>query len=590
VTIGLLPANPKPIPLSASFSYQQSTQVADNMGLEATTVGNEVYYSASPFENATGTTVSLLNTAVSGNTGLSSSGTSTIQYSIEPISDVVASLASSTTGSIIITQRALFTNATVPTATLNQDTITGIYFKPGGYGSWADMDGETSTAYPWVTDPDAFLSDNGQLVYLVNSRGDPVYLCDPTGQLVKSSGSAVPCFAPKYATFQALLTDAGRLIENGVITNSTNNPILAIAQDGTNFTLSAPIDWPDATATSMEVRICLMTTASVTPNALTLNDTRLIHQLTQAEMQAYTPDRVCYSDSTSDVNFQSAFPSESDRPDLYTSGSFQNANGNLIYLANASGLLLTSSGAIATDMTQLVTTVQPLYKLCQDWFKADFFLAGYEDNPYWQYLVIRDVLDPTSHEWSTQAQVFRKVKSAAGTQMLLTPVAQPYVIPMQGWGYELQGNSFLPTQLEYFQYFEGQLSMILAANAAYDKSAQPTVDVSNRQYGISFSSQFDSFKDPVTAQQVSIFDTTHTCRAGFPSFLTADYTVNSKRNFASNGDNTSSIVSITEVGVFNQANQMIAYGTFPPIIYDSARHHLSLNLFIKKGLFSPLSS
>ena len=49
-----------------------------------------------------------------------------------------------------------------------------------------------------------------------------------------------------------------------------------------------------------------------------------------------------------------------------------------------------------------------------------------------------------------------------------------------------------------------------------------------------------------------------------------------------NSSNT--ISKVTEVGLYNSSRDMVAYGTFPPIIYDSTKYHLSFNILAKKGL------
>jgi hypothetical protein len=53
----------------------------------------------------------------------------------------------------------------------------------------------------------------------------------------------------------------------------------------------------------------------------------------------------------------------------------------------------------------------------------------------------------------------------------------------------------------------------------------------------------------------------------------------------------SAVVSITELGLFNGEDppQMIAYATFPPIIYDSLKHHASFNMFITGTVLDTIS-
>jgi hypothetical protein len=96
------------------------------------------------------------------------------------------------------------------------------------------------------------------------------------------------------------------------------------------------------------------------------------------------------------------------------------------------------------------------------------------------------------------------------------------------------------------------------------------------KYGISFTSHFEP----------SLFSHTEINHNTVSGTLISSYYVNTTQNFADRQDHKSPIVAITELGVFNTDDQMVAYGVFPPIIYDSSRHHLSLNLFIKQGEFT----
>ena len=44
---------------------------------------------------------------------------------------------------------------------------------------------------------------------------------------------------------------------------------------------------------------------------------------------------------------------------------------------------------------------------------------------------------------------------------------------------------------------------------------------------------------------------------------------------------SSTVEGISEVGLFNKDDVMVAYGTFPPVVYDQSKFHLSLNLLIQ---------
>jgi len=49
-------------------------------------------------------------------------------------------------------------------------------------------------------------------------------------------------------------------------------------------------------------------------------------------------------------------------------------------------------------------------------------------------------------------------------------------------------------------------------------------------------------------------------------------------------NSSNSISKVSEVGLYNSNRDLVAYGTFPPIIYDSTKYHLSFNILAKKGI------
>jgi hypothetical protein len=63
------------------------------------------------------------------------------------------------------------------------------------------------------------------------------------------------------------------------------------------------------------------------------------------------------------------------------------------------------------------------------------------------------------------------------------------------------------------------------------------------------------------------------------------YIVNTTKNFADPLDLNSQIVSITEAGIYNTENKLIAYAYFPPLIYDSYINHLAINWYISNTYF-----
>lgn len=65
--------------------------------------------------------------------------------------------------------------------------------------------------------------------------------------------------------------------------------------------------------------------------------------------------------------------------------------------------------------------------------------------------------------------------------------------------------------------------------------------------------------------------------------INCSYTTNSIRSLnASAVRDISPVVGITEVALFNALGKMVAYGSFPPIIYDTEKYHVTFNCLLQK--------
>ena len=524
------------------------------------------------------------------------------------------------TGTIAMALQPTYGSSTLPPPTtpyaINNDA-TGIYIPDGGYGTWMGYSSITDPL-PWLGDASAFHPNP-----LVNINGTPVYLCNADGTFrTTTSGDPIPMQAPIYFTFQELITNFGREINLGGCKGkwaptATGSPAVPVYPVGTfivndyflitqtaaisalTFTRgdwliwdgSQWIDTPSTaitvikvdttnniiyfskplSTTSKHLRLHMLTIASFKPVTTDPNSSLRIHSLLQAQINKYTPDRVYYATS--------AYPSYSSRPDLYLNSQYTNSNDAAIYYCDASGNYVDNT--LITNTTILIGRAQPpmpKYRLCQDWYMEEQYLADHENNPYWQFIIIKDSFDVKSKTWAQTATVSHRRKSSTGTQLVFQEITDGsnYLIAQTGLKYATELSSFIVAPAPYIDYVKGIVTLLMGVNPAY--AAPPTIiEADFEQYGIEFISNVEmSTVSSVTDINHSLINTT----------FTSNYQVNTTQNFANTQDKKSSIVAITEMGVFNTDNNLIAYATFPPIIYNSAKHHLSLNLFIKQGQFS----
>ncbi|MCA1806681.1 MAG: hypothetical protein LC687_02290, partial [Actinobacteria bacterium] len=295
----------------------------------------------------------------------------------------------------------------------------------------------------------------------------------------------------------------------------------------------------------------------------------------------YEPDRVYYGDS--------AYPSQLQNPELYQGGLFTNRNGAPVFRVNSSGEYVDRTNNVTLTLIDRTRTSQPLYYLCQDWFQREYYVEGDEDNPYWQYIIFEDFLDDRSKEWQQRYRTYRRVKGEAGQEMSLReiPDEEAYVTLFPGLEYSRDGESMIVRQTDYIQYRRGRIATVMVSNPEYSLEKNPNVDRDNAQYGLNYESVFHEAVNR-EGEPIDMFNMDEVVQTTLKGHWNLNYSLNTTKNFANPQDARSSIVAVTELGLFNEAHDMIAYATFPPVIYDSAKHHMSVNLLIKQGEFAPI--
>ncbi len=96
----------------------------------------------------------------------------------------------------------------------------------------------------------------------------------------------------------------------------------------------------------------------------------------------------------------------------------------------------------------------------------------------------------------------------------------------------------------------------------------------------------DKFVEPTLAEGASDLIDQRAPRSNVTRQLRLRYTINTSTDFADADDLEARIVGIREAGIFNTEGKLIAYATFPPIIYDSFENHLAINWYISTIQFA----
>jgi len=549
VRITILPQNPIAVPLVGVPHYVVS-QATDNLGLTATVSGTQVYYQIPQYE---GSLVPATIPSTGTNGGLASTGT---QYSLAPQQQVDTSLITDGSGQVVIA----FDVSTSRWFVVINANATGVYFPPNGLGGYVGKPA-TDTRLPWEVDSAAFMYEAaGVPIYLRNLQGDWVVLTNADGTFATGHPLAV---APNHLLFQDLLIDEGSIIGDtdlGLTSGLTVTGVTATAAT-TSISLSSRLDALKHLVVGDSVQISLLSAASVTLASSNFSNPKLWAELTTADLQVFTPDRVSYQSSNFPVNNSA----------LFTTGTFTNKNKFPVYLCDDQGSLIYASGALVGLVSEAYSPAQPVYLFSKDWFATEFYdPLDLNSNPFWQYLEIKDVLE--NQQWVQRARILQKKKSAFSRTHVYSevPAAQAYVSVFPGLEMSaIPGKISFPA-VSAFDAYQGVINTILTPNQSIASSASTL-------YGLAFTLTLPPNYNPATPLDGA--NPLHTS-------ILANYSINTQRNYLDPNDQTSATVAISEVGIFNKEDNLLAYAIFPPIIYNTTRHHLSLNLFIKEGMFT----
>jgi hypothetical protein len=260
---------------------------------------------------------------------------------------------------------------------------------------------------------------------------------------------------------------------------------------------------------------------------------------------------------------------------------------------------------IYTGIDNFVPKLTPLTFINKSTFEDQFWIEGSLDevNPFWQYINIRDVWNSTTSSWDEQVTVLKKVKKVTLIEQYysyedITGTEEAYVYVTPALTYTPQSgaitrsvalNSNVATIDSSSSNYTGKILMNLIFNT---KSFSSVIDPLLKDYAnvdqyiyMSQISEYASYAIKVNAG--SSFSTSllnynpiNWTNIDTPR-LPESWNSLGKYSFSTNSI-TADSVSISEVALFNEYDEMMLYGTFPPVIYDPRKNHMSFNIFIKK--------
>lgn len=401
---------------------------------------------------------------------------------------------------------------------------------------------------------------------------------------------------PKFSNFQSLLYGLGNIIESNAGYEDLSGSTISVSTIDPAFsfvTFSDELPCPTVDLNDYEshvVKIKMLTRSSISLTPEEIADPKMKYQLSNKDMQAFTPDRVYFPPqgfpAPPVVSGNTLF--RADNSYMYTGKSYVNANGRNIYECDSSGNYIkyrVANGELIQEVIEPLSDFTakvdrrfnprtPIFGSCKEWYKSEYHTAGAEQNPYWQVLEFRDVFNSQTKKFDQLAAV--KSYKKAGTAMILAdvPVGERYLNVAQGSGYGVYNDTLsIQRRVPYIVHKDGILQFILLEPDAKYETSDYFV-----KYGIF---AYNGLKGG------DVWKSGGSQRVN--SLMGFDYSVNTAANFANRLDTEAAVVQATELGIFDKDHLLIAYAVFPPIEYNSDTQHLSFNLFIKHGSCAPLT-
>lgn len=378
---------------------------------------------------------------------------------------------------------------------------------------------------------------------------------------------------PKYSTFRDLIYNEGYIINSEEEISDIKSKIAALADDNSEFKLSEPIK--DGNSHYYLLKVLTVSNQATPVNHM--NDKDYYYELDVNDIETYPPNRVWYNPNGAplppiEVN-GSIFNSENNY--AYYDDTYRNGLSLPIYLCNEEGRYINynidgtqyvldpnndgdCSRYVYTGVDGRYASPKPINASCKDWFRTSIYSANKEVNPLWQ--IIHTSSSIKNRKW-VQNTSLNRYKKANNTQVLSEDIDNSYI--------KINDINYIDTT-ELFIKFKNNSKTLNCSTGEYDlllSKGNATYEGNNEytKFGLNFfANDFDS-------------------KQSFDATLQASYTVNTKRDFSKEKQDDSTIVNITEMGLFNKYHNLIAYAQFPPIEYRTDKQHLSFIATIYYG-------
>lgn len=207
----------------------------------------------------------------------------------------------------------------------------------------------------------------------------------------------------------------------------------------------------------------------------------------------------------------------------------------------------TKEQAFDANKANLRDLREPIYKSCAKWFEDKYYTEENCYSPFTQKVRFSTIYNKKKHNYKNLVYTFEYDKS--GESLVERKITDDKYFIINEEERNVLNNNEIISNKDYINFAKGTLNFAIQKNSIFGYSSKDSLN----KFGI-FAENTLKTKETLKFEQYS--------------WLVS--------NFYTTYVKSDSVVKITEMGLFNKNNELIAYSTFPTIEYDSNKHHLSI--------------
>ena len=415
---------------------------------------------------------------------------------------------------------------------------------------------------------------------------------------IKGIESPVICKVPKYVNFKSLLQNEGQVIKSLSIARKPVNFPIILSGGSNSFILSDKIltDYDefndrinDGKAHTLEFNWLTRSTISLEPK--NMNNPDLFTKLTLSQIDKYTPDRVYFPDdgypqpavtinnviynSANNYMYESSYWFNDNQKRIYEC----DINGNYVVYGlkdnNLSKITFDYKNHFSSTSDLRFNPRKPVYSSCSEWYKSKYYLNGNESNPYWQVIKFADKFNAETRGFNQEVNIYSYQKGTDEMKLITVNDGEKFLNISKAVTAALNNNELSITKRsEYIDHKNGKLQFILQQPDDIYRSSSQFI-----KFGIWASNPF--YGNKIFTDNAAVIK--------LRSILNLSYIVNSTENVSNPLDKDADIVQVSELGLFDENHNLIAYAIFPEIEYHTKNQHVSFVCYVKDGTCSDIT-